>query len=87
MRLNWERWFYDLADRCMRHVGTAILTWGGLSVRHRAEISGTWFMDLITSIACGAIIPTVAAYMANKGLPKDEDEKEPVDNDSDRPTP
>lgn len=84
MRLNWERWFYEMADRCARHVGTSLLTCGALSIKHWQDLSGNLIGDVLVSILAGAIIPTVALYLQNKGLPKDEDEKTPIDNDPDR---
>lgn len=63
-RSTWDRWLYLNADMFLRHIGTAGLVWGGVSLTHGKV---NWH-DLWASLLSGAILPTVFTIL-QKGLP------------------
>lgn len=63
-RSTWDRWLYLNADMFLRHIGTAGLVWGGVSLTHGAV---NW-KDLWASLLSGAILPTIFTIL-QKGLP------------------
>lgn len=79
MKLAWQRWLYGLWDSLLRHIGTAALTWGGLTAKHWNEVHSLWG-DLGVALLCGAIVPTMANWFASHGAPElieDGAEKKP----------
>lgn len=64
MALNWTKWGRDFLLSLMRHVGTALATWGGLSLQDgvitRAEWHALWI-----AILSGAVIPTLVTAFQN----------------------
>jgi len=56
----------------VRHIGTAGMTWGGLTIRHRKDIDPHIWVDLGVSILCGAIVPTILTFFSQRGLPEQE---------------
>lgn len=63
-RSTWDKWLYLNADMFLRHIGTAGLVWGGVSLTHGAV---NW-KDLWASLLSGAILPTIFTIL-QKGLP------------------
>ena len=80
MKLNWNRWVYDMVNQMMRHVGTAGLTWGGLTIKHGRDLNGQIWGDLGICLLCGAILPTIFNFLQTTGLPEDEDRQPPKPN-------
>jgi len=61
----WQKWLYYNADMFMRHIGTAGVVYGGLSIKHH---EANW-SDLWSSLLTGAIVPTLFTIFS-RGLPR-----------------
>lgn len=68
IRLDWGRWLYDMFNGMVRHSGTALLTCGALTWKHWNDVHAG-LSDVGVSILAGAIIPTLATFFRDRGLP------------------
>lgn len=71
MALNWQKWGRDFLLSVMRHIGTAGMTWTGLSMQD-GKLDVADFHALWIAILAGAILPTL--FTAFQSPPSDEPE-------------
>lgn len=69
MALNWAKWGRDFVFSVMRHIGTAGMTWTGLSFQD-GKLDATDLHSLWIAILSGAILPTL--FTALQSPPTEE---------------
>lgn len=72
MRLRWDKYFYDMFSGVLRHVGTALIGWGGVNAISASGVNVqplNW-EHLGYFVLFSAIIPSIAAFWQKTPLPE-----------------
>jgi hypothetical protein len=80
MKLNWERYFYDMFSSVFRHMGTALAGWSGLNIANAAgaDVPQLDIKALGVFLISAGIIPAVASFWTKTPLPEIEKEETTV---------
>lgn len=58
MALNWQHWGRDFLLSLMRHIGTAGMTWSGMSLQD-GKLDASDLHSLWIAVLAGAVLPTL----------------------------